>query len=166
VQRFGIKPDKSEILRLAKASAITDHSNFIASNKLSFGMYQKFASFEKTSHNVDIGNSYLSEKDGRSMVMYLSATILEERVTRPLNEGRKHYFSLMYDGSSSAKTNDEKEVYVIKTCFKGEPQFDVLALEEPADVSADGLLASLVNAIEKAKFAFHRREREVNVFNK
>ena len=26
------------------------------------------------------------------------------------------YFSLLYDGSSSSKVNDEKELYVIKTC--------------------------------------------------
>ena len=37
-----------------------------------------------------------------------------ENIIEPLNSGDRTYFSLLTDGSSSAKTMDKKELYVIK----------------------------------------------------
>ena len=58
---------------------------------------------------------------------------------------------------------DEKEVYVIKTCANGVPQFEVLALEQPSDASAMGLKSSLDNAASKEKFTFDRKSREIGL---
>ena len=58
---------------------------------------------------------------------------------------------------------DEKEVYVIKTCANGIPQFEVLALEQPSDASAMGLKSSLDNAVSKGKFTFDRKSREIGL---
>ena len=49
------------------------------------------------------------------------------------------YFSLYYDDSSIAKTMDEKELCVIKTCQEGMPCFQVASLEEPENTGAAGL---------------------------
>ena len=58
---------------------------------------------------------------------------------------------------------DEKEVYVIKTCANGIPQFEVLALEQPSDASAMGLKSSFDNAFSKGKFTFDRKSREIGL---
>ena len=66
--------------------------------------------------------------------------------------GDRTYFSLLTDGSSSAKTMDEKELYVIKTCDKGKPRFDVLALEQPDDPGAKGLKESLIMQLRRQTY--------------
>ena len=67
------------------------------------------------------------------------------------------------DGSSAAKINDEKELYIIKTCNQGTPKFDVLSLQEPEDTIAERLHESLKKAVTNAKFNFPRKERIVGV---
>ena len=89
-------------------------------------MYNKLAMFEKGTHKVNLGSSFLSDKSAREMALYLSSFLLRENVVKPLNEGRKLYFSLLHDGSSSAEINDEKELYIIKTCRNRVPHFDVI----------------------------------------
>ena len=66
--------------------------------------------------------------------------------------GDRTYFSLLTDGSSSAKTMDEKELYVIKTCDKGKPRFDVLALEQPDDPGAKGLKENLIMQLRRQTY--------------
>ena len=80
-----------------------------------------------------------------------------------MNESRRHYFSLFYDGSSSAKTNDEKELYLIKTCKNGASTFDVLSLQQPNETDAPGLHIALQNAVQCAKFTFPRKDRMIGV---
>ena len=46
--------------------------------------------------------------------MYLSKAKLLEEITEPLNKKTCLYYSLLTDGSSSAKTMDEKELVLIK----------------------------------------------------
>ena len=65
------------------------------------------------------------------MTSCIAKEIRYNEVTHPFNSGERRYFSLFYDGSRSAKTMDEKEVYVIKTCKSGKPNFQVMSLEEP-----------------------------------
>ena len=89
--------------------------HFTISQKFSFRVYNKLALFEKDTHKVNLGSSFLSNKSTRKMALYLSNSLLCENVVKPLNEGRTLYFSLLYDGSSSSKTNDEKELYIMKT---------------------------------------------------
>ena len=96
----------------------------------------------------------------KEIVLYLSKSVIEENVTIPLNEWKRLYYSVLFDGSSSAKTNDEKEVYVIKTCKGGKPRYDVLSLEQPEDADAPGLKHSLDSAMEKARFLFNCHDHE------
>ena len=89
--------------------------------------------------------------------------MVQENITEPLNNKERLYYSLLFEGSSNAKTNDEKELYVIKTCDGGTPRFDVFALEEPNDVDANGLKAALDHAFDKGNFQFKRSEREIGL---
>lgn len=125
-------------------------AHFTVMHNKSFKTYKNFVNFEKDVHKVDVGNGFLNEKSGQEMSMFLSNSLLRENVVKPLNDGRRKFFSLLYDGSSSAKTNDEKELYVIKTCKNGKPKFDVLNLEQPEDTSAQGLQLTLKNAVHSA----------------
>ena len=72
------------------------------------------------------------------MIKYLSVSIKETFVA-PLNESELHYYSLMSDGSSSAKTMDEKELVLIKTCQNGLPKCNVLRLLEPEEGDQHGI---------------------------
>ena len=58
------------------------------------------------------------------------------------------YFSVLFDESSNAKTNNKKEL-LIKTCEKGKPNFNVMSLEEVKDSCAPGLKATLEESIGK-----------------
>ena len=77
--------------------------------------------------------------------------------------GEREYFSILFDGSSSAKTMDEKEVYVIKTCNQGNPRCDILALEQPDDAGAEGLISSSDCAISKANLTIDHESREIGL---
>ena len=125
-------------------------------------MYNKIDLFEKETHKVNLGRSFLSDKSARKMT-YLSNSLLRENVVKPLNEGRKLYFSLLYDGSSSTKINDEKELYIIKTYRYRVPHFNVLSLQQPDDTNTAGLHLALQNSIESAKFTFGRKNGEDGV---
>ena len=137
--------------------------HFVATKNLSFQMYEHFAKFERDTHKVDVGNAYLTDRSEREMLVHLSRALLQRNVIDPLNTGARLYFSLLYDGSSSAKTNDEKELYVIKTCNKGGPSFDVLSLQEPVSVDTVGLKAAMDKAVDEAKLTIPRKHHEVGV---
>ena len=53
------------------------------------------------------------------MVNYLAKSIRIKSVTDPINSGKIRYYSIMNDGSSSSKTMDEKELFLIKTARSG-----------------------------------------------
>ena len=115
------------------------------------------AHVEEDYHNVQLVSAYLAKDATQEILQYISNSILEEKVTLPLNSGKHCYFSLLFDGSSSAKNVDENEVSVMKTWANDIPQFEVLALEQPSDASAMGLKSSLNNAVSKGKFTFDRK---------
>ena len=73
-----------------------------------FKDYESFSQFEKDIHKVDLGLNLLNEYSARIMTPYIAKEIRHEEITQPLNSGERRYFSLFYDGSSSAKTMDEK----------------------------------------------------------
>ena len=56
---------------------------------------------------------------GIEIIDYLSKSSRIKNVTEPLNTGNIRYYSVMNDGSSSAKTSDEKELFLIKTADSG-----------------------------------------------
>ena len=94
-------------------------------------LYSDIANFEKDAHNVDLGNSYLTDTSCHEMLYFLSKSIVKNNITKPLNDETISYYSVHNDGSSSAKTMVEKELFIIKTAHKGEVKFSIMSLEEP-----------------------------------
>ena len=114
-------------------------------------------------NHVDVGTGYLSDVATKEMNMYLSKSIVAEKILDPINSGERLYFSLLFDGSSNAKTMDENELFLIKTCDLGKPSYSVLAPEQPDDADAEGLKSSLDNTVKKAKFSIDRKSREISL---
>jgi hypothetical protein len=137
--------------------------HFLAVNNKPLNFYQQLVRFDKDVYKVDLGTGYLNNNAAQKILLYLSKSVVAEHITEPLNNGERLYFSILFDGSSSAKTMDEKEVYVIKTCDQGKPRFDVLALQQPEDADAKGLKSSLDCAIDKAKLTVDRKSREIGL---
>ena len=67
------------------------------------------------------------------------------------------YYSVLFDGSSNAKTNNEKELFLSKTYEKGRPNFNVMSLEQVKGSSAPVLKATLEELIGKMSFTFDRK---------
>ena len=96
------------------------------------------------------------------MIKYLSVSIKEPFVA-PLNDSELHYYSLMSDGFSSAKTMDEIELVLIKTCQNGLPKCDVLRLIEPEEGDQHGIKKAINSAVSSASFSFQRAERDIGI---
>ena len=99
-------------------------------NALSFNMYSTLANFERDVHKVDIGTAYTDRKSGLEILHFLLLSNCMQKITSPLNEDELMCYSVLFDGSSNAKTNNKKELFLIKTCEKGKPTFNVMSLEE------------------------------------
>ena len=140
-------------------------AHFVAVNGKPFKLYENFAKFEKDVHNVNSGISFLNDTDCKEMLQYLTKSIVLNSITTTLNEGIIRYYSVHNDGSSSTKTMDEKELYIIKTAHKGQAKFRVMSLEEPDEANAEGLKAALENSIMKLGLTIDRKEREVCFFS-
>ena len=140
-------------------------AHFIVQNNLAITKYENFANFEKEFHQVDLGVGFLNATNCREIVIFLSNSTIKGNVVKPLNEKKKktELFCLLCDGSSSATTNNEKELYLTKTCKNGKPRFDVLSLQQPYDTSASGLHLSLKDSVRRTNFSFERRERMVGL---
>ena len=111
-------------------------------NRKPFKFYEDFAKFEKDDLGVNLGYSFLNNTDCREMLQYLTKSIISSNITTLLNDSLVQYvqyYSANSDGSSSAKTMNEKELYVMKTARKGVVKFHVTSLEEPDEANAEGL---------------------------
>ena len=137
--------------------------HMITVNALSFNMYSTLANFECDVHKVDIGTAFTDRKSGPEILHFLSLSNRMQKITNPLNENELIYYSVLFDGSSNAKTDNEKELFLIKTCEKGKPTFNVMSLEEVKDSSAFGLKATLEESIGKMSFTFDRKPKEVGM---
>ena len=69
----------------------------------------------------------------------------------------------MNDGSSSAKTLDEKELFLIKTTSEGIPKFSIMSLEGPENANAEGLKVSMEHSFEKLELSVTRAEHEIGL---
>ena len=125
-------------------------AHFVGVSALSHNMYEKIAMFEKNIHGVDVGGGYLTHTACTEMIHYLAKNELKKNVTEPLNSGKCHYYSLLSDGSSNAKTLDEKELVVIKTCDEGLPVFNVLGLMVVEEGGQKGIVGAIQGATDKA----------------
>ena len=118
---------------------------------------------KKNVRKVDLGIGFLNDKSGQELILFLSSFLLRKNVVDPLNDGTRLYFCLLYDGASSAKTSDEKELYIINTCNNGRSQFHVLSVQEPDDTGSQGLHEALEKATDCSNFKFNRSERQVGI---
>ena len=107
------------------------------------------AKFEKNVHKVDLGDDYLTRIAAKEMVICLSQCVINKRLVEPSNNNTIHYnYGIMNDGSSSAKTVDERELFLIKTVEAGLPRYSVLSLAEVAEATAEGVNGSLKSSFE------------------
>ena len=97
------------------------------------------------------------------MITYLAKSFRQESITEPLNKGIIRYYSVMNDGSSSAKTHDEKELFLMKTAADGIPKFSIMSLEEPDDADAEGLKVAMDKSFEKLALTINRRDHEIGM---
>ena len=82
-----------------------------------------------------------------------------QKITNPLNEDELMYYSVLFDGSSNAKTNNKKELFLIKTCEKGKPTFNVMSLEE-VKALLPVLKPPLKNQLEKCPLLLIRNPKK------
>ena len=78
---------------------------------------------------------------------------------------RKRYYSVLNHGSSSAKTNDGKEVFLIRTDPNGKPEVSLISLEDPVEGDTNGLRDALNSSISGLKLneEFDRKKREIGM---
>ena len=151
-------------------------AHFVGVRALSNSMYEHLSSFEKEIHGVDLGGGYLTRSACTEIIHYVAKDNLIKNVTEPLNSGKRHYYSLLSDGSSNAKTMDEKELVLIKTCDEGRPVFHVLGLQVvkkirhdinqiPEDLDVDDEYIHTLCPAHKVELAIHDAFNTVE-FNK
>ena len=138
-------------------------AHHIAVQAKSFSYYEDLIKFNKDVMEVKLGAGYLDRKAGAEMVGFLGRSSMAKQVTEPINDGRVKYYSILNDGSSSAKTMDEKELFLIKTASNGKPNFSVLSLEEIEEADAEGLKNALKKSITKSKITVDRRDHEIGM---
>ena len=112
---------------------------------------------------MDIGKSYINDTYAAEMIVSLSESIKMKTLTEPINVKKMRYYSVLNDGSSSAKTKDEKEVFLIKIAPKGKPEVSLISLEEPIEGDTNGLRDVLNRSISGLNLneEFNRKTREI-----
>ena len=138
-------------------------SDFTAIHGKSFKSSSNIANFKKDAHNIDLGNSYLTDTLCLEMLHFLNKSIAKNNITKPLNKGTICYCSVHSDDSSSAKIMDEKELFIIKTAHEGDVQFSVMSVEKPEEANAEELKLALENSILKLGLNIERKSRGVFV---
>ena len=114
--------------------------------------------------NVNLGTGYLSDTAGSEIIHYLSKSIKLDNITNPINDGLIKYYSIiMSDGSSSTKTMDEKELFLMKTASTGVPKFSVISLEEVENAHAEGLKLAMENSVGKLNLTVDRKDKELGI---
>ena len=113
-------------------------AHYTAINAKSFSFYGNLTKFCKDTLKVDVGKGYIYDTAGAEMISYLSKSSRIKTITEPLNSGENRYYSIMNDGSSSAKTMDEKELFLMKTAGTGKPTFSLMSLAEPDETTVIG----------------------------
>lgn len=60
---------------------------------------------------------------GVELISFLNKSSRIKSITKPLNTGAIRYYSVMNDGSSSTKTMDEKELFLMKSAQLGKKNY-------------------------------------------
>ena len=101
----------------------------------------------------------MTDTSCREILHFLSKSIVEKNITKHLNDGTIRCYSAYYDGSSTAKTMDEKELFIIKTARKDEVKFSIMSLEEPEEANPERLKLALENLILKLGLNIVRKKQ-------
>ena len=114
---------------------------------------------------MDIGKSYINDTSTVEMIVSLSESIKMKTLTEPVNEKKIRYYNVLNDGSRSAKTKDEKEVFLIKTTPKENPEVSLISLEESIEGDGNGLRDVLNSSISGLNLdeEFDRKTREIDM---
>ena len=114
---------------------------------------------------MDIGKSYINDTSTVEMIVSLSESIKMKTLTEPVNEKKIRYYNVLNDGSRSAKTKDEKEVFLIKTTPKEKPEVSLISLEESIEGDGNGLRDVLNSSISGLNLneEFDRKTREIDM---
>ena len=87
--------------------------------------------------------------------------VVEKNITKRLNDGTIRCYSAYYDGSSTEKTMDEKELFIIKTARKDEVKFSIMSLEESEEANPERLKLALENLILKLGLNIERKNKGI-----
>ena len=91
-------------------------AHFICANGNLFKLYKNFVKFEKDYHGIDLSNGFLTDKAGTEIIKYISISQRIKNIMEPINKNILNYYSVLFDGTSSFKCVDEKELSVTKLC--------------------------------------------------
>jgi hypothetical protein len=138
-------------------------AHYTAVNAKSYRFYESLAKFSKETLSVNVGNGYLNNKAAVEMVSFLNKSIRVKSITEPINSGEIRYYSVFNDGSSSAKTMNEKELFLMKSAPTGTPSFSVMSLEEPQETNTQGLKEVMDNSIKKMEIKMPQSQKEIGM---
>ena len=138
-------------------------AHHVAVSAKSFASYETTVKFDKNVLGVDLGSAYTNRKAGAEMIEYLSKSSRIQQITDPLNSGAVSYYSVLNDGSSSAKTMDEKELFVMRTAHEGTPKFSIMSLEQIQEANSAGLKKALDDSFKKLELNINRCEKEIGM---
>ena len=91
-------------------------AHFVCANGNLFKLYKNFVKFEKDYHGIDLSNGFLTDKAGTEIIKYISISQRIKNIMEPINKNILNYYSVLFDGTSSFKCVDEKELFVTKLC--------------------------------------------------
>ena len=86
-----------------------------------------------------------------------------KKVTEPINIYDIQYYSILNEGSRSAKTMDKNELFLCKSVLTGVPNFAVLSVEEVVKADHEGLKAALGHSVEKVGISINRSDKEIGM---
>ena len=114
-------------------------AHHIATKAKAFNYYEELVKFNKNVNGVNLENGYLTRKSRAEIVHYLSQSAMLKKVTEPINGLEIRCYGVLNDRSSSAKTMDEHELFLVKSAPTGVPKFAVLSVEEVVEADHEGL---------------------------
>ena len=97
------------------------------------------------------------------MTHYIAQSFRSKAISKPIQNGDIRYYSVMNDRSSSIKTLDEKELFLMKTAQYGIPKFSIISLEEPNHTNAAGLKTSMEESFRKLKLSINWSDHEIGI---
>ena len=138
-------------------------AHHIVTKAKAFNCYEELVRFNKNVMGVNLGKPYLTRKTWAEIALYLSRSIMLEKVTEAINGSEIWYYNILNDGSSSVKTMNENELFFVKSAPTRVPNFAVLSVEEVVGVDYKGLKAALDHSMEKVGITINRSDKGIGM---